>query len=69
MAEEMPCGMYIRRKREDGFVKMYPTPLSGASTEWLSYLEKEGPLKIIHARNGREHRVGERKIPVDGYAK
>lgn len=63
----MPCGLYVRRRREDGFVKTYPTPISHAATEWLANVESTHNIHIQHARNGSEYRVGEKRIPVDGY--
>ena len=69
MAEEMPTGSYLRRKREDGYTKTYPHPCSAVSIEWLSHIEREENIEIRHARNGSEYRVGERKIAVDGFCK
>ena len=69
MAEDMPTGSYLRRKREDGYRKMYPHPCSAVSIEWLAFVEKEDNISIQHARNGPEHRVGDRKIAVDGFCK
>ena len=67
MAQEMPCGMYIRRRREENFTKQYPTPISSVSTEWLAYIEDRDGIEIQHARNGPELRIGVKKIPVDGF--
>ena len=69
MAEDMPTGSYLRRKRDDGYRKTYPHPCSAASIEWLAYVEREEQVAIQHARNGSEYRVGERKIAVDGLCK
>ncbi len=60
--------MYIRRKAEDNFVKVYPTPLSRVSISWLAHVEATEDVALEHARNGPEFRVGSRKIPVDGYS-
>ena len=67
MAQEMPCGMYIRRSADSGFTKQYPTQVSAPSTEWLTYIEEVEKKEILHARNSAEIRLGPRKIPVDGY--
>ena len=69
MAEECPCGMYLRRRAENGFMKEYPTKQSYAATQWLAHIESEHGIHIQHVRNGSEHRVGDKKIPVDGYCK
>ena len=63
----MPTGMYIRRKADQNFIKEYPTPLSAAATDWLANLEHSLGIDIQHARNGPEFKVGEKKIPVDGF--
>ena len=62
MNEEMPCGFYVRRKRENG--------------EWLVYKEKDVGIMIKHARNGQEHKIQIQKsdgkskvIYVDGYCR
>ena len=62
----MPCGMPLRRKAPD-FIVQYPTPISKAAGEWLSWLEQRQGLNIQHARNGGEVRLGPKKIPVDGF--
>ena len=67
MAQKMPCGMYIRRKAEDNFIRQYPTPVSYGATEWLATVEHNNNIQIEHARNGPEFRVN--KIPVDGYCR
>ena len=67
LAEYMPTGLYLRRKLEDGYIKKYPTSSSFKATEWLANIEHTQKINIQHARNGAEHRVGTRNIPVDGY--
>ena len=65
----MPCGMYIRRKCEENFIKQYPTPISAISTEWLAHIEERDNVDIHHARNGSEVRIGAKNIPVDGFCR
>ena len=67
MAEEMPCGMFIRRRAEEGFRKEYPTPVSAECIEWLSWLEASQDIKIQHAKNGLEFQAGIKRRAVDGY--
>ena len=69
MQQLMPCGIFIRRKSEDMFEKKYPKSHSGVCCEWLSYLEASRGLSIQHARNGKEFKVGSRKISVDGFCR
>ena len=66
MAEKMPCGMFIRR-REPAFEREYPTKFSRVSTEWLTWCEDDLGIKILHARNSGEVKIGPQKIPVDGF--
>ncbi len=63
----MPTGFFVRRKKEDGFVKSFPHPISYTAIEWLVHVEKETGVQIQHARNNREHRIG--KVYVDGYCR
>ena len=67
--QEMPCGLFIRRRDENGFRKEYPQPLSAEASYWLAYLEHSQQLEIQHNRNGVEHQSGPKKIPVDGYCR
>ena len=66
MAENMPCGMPLRRRAPD-FIIQYPTPISKVACEWLSWVEEEQDIDIQHARNSGEVRIGPKKIAVDGY--
>ena len=63
----MPCGMFIKRKAENNFIKEYPSPISQASTEWLATIEHTENIEIVHARNQGEFRVGTKRLPVDGF--
>ena len=65
MAQNMPCGIYLRRKAPD-FVLEYPTPLSKSACQWISWVEQQRGIRIQHVRNGGEVRIGPRRIPVDG---
>ena len=76
MSEDMPCGMFIRRRASktiDGvlrsdlpFIREYPGVFSKAATDWLAWVETTEGVSIKHARNGGEYRVTT-KIFVDGY--
>ena len=67
LAQNMPTGIYIRRREGESFKKEYPFPLSAVSTEWLACIEQEQAVNIQHARNGGEHKIGPNRIPVDGW--
>ena len=76
ISEDMPCGMFIRRRASkmiDGvlrsnlsFIREYPGVFSKAATDWLAWVETTEGGSIKHARNGGEYRVTT-KIFVDGY--
>ena len=67
MSENMPCGMYVRRRSEEGFKKEYPTPLSNECIQWLTYIEETEKIDIQHAKNGGEFRAGKMRRYVDGF--
>ena len=69
MAEDMPTGMFIRRQGVKGFTKEYPTNNSYPSTQWLAFIESKEGVKIQHARNSSEFKVGDKKVPVDGFCR
>lgn len=54
-------------RRAPEFKKEYPFPLSFESSEWCAHLSHITGKAIRFARNAQEHRVGKRRIPVDGY--
>ena len=62
-SQEMPCGMFIRRRGEENFTKEYPLPQSAVSTEWLAHLEYTLNIEIEHARNVGESRIGTKRGP------
>ena len=47
----MPCGLYIRRRRENSFMREYPAELSKIATDWLAYVEVTEGITIQHNRN------------------
>ena len=62
----MPCGFYIRRKKETNYMKEYASPTSKPATEWLTHLETSLGISIQHGRNGAEARIGPKRRSVDG---
>ena len=66
MAQEMPCGMFLRRNAPS-FEKEYPTQFSQSSTEWLTWCEDNHNISIRHARNSGEVKIGPKQISVDGF--
>ncbi|KAL5262624.1 hypothetical protein ACHWQZ_G008128 [Mnemiopsis leidyi] len=68
-AQDMATGIYIRRRADDNFKKEYPSPISFAATEWLADVEHRENIRIDHARNVGEYRVGPRRRAVDGFCR
>lgn len=63
LAQDMPCGYYIRRKAESNFQKQ--EYFNKASIEWLDYIAHRVGLDIQHAHNVGEKRIG--RYLVDGF--
>ncbi|KAJ8050420.1 Zinc finger protein MSN4 [Holothuria leucospilota] len=64
--QDMPTGSFTRRKADNGFKVTRTRPISN---EWLEWKAFEGGVKIRHAMNNTEKRIGLRRIPVDGFCK
>ena len=63
LAQDMPCGYYVRRKAESNFKK--EDYFNKASVEWLDYVAHRDGLDIQHAHNVGEKRIG--RYVVDGF--
>ena len=62
--QDMPTGSFTRQREETGFKKESSSKMA---TEWLEWKAHEGEIFIRHQMNNTEKRIGERKIPVDGF--
>ena len=62
--QEMPSGSYTRRKEETGFKKESSIKMA---TEWSEWEAEQRGIEIRHQMNGTEKRIGDRKLPVDGF--
>ena len=62
--QDMPTGSFTRCREETGFKR---GSSSRMATEWLEWKAHEGGIFIRHQMNNTEKRIGERKIPVDGF--
>ncbi|XP_071847518.1 uncharacterized protein [Apostichopus japonicus] len=62
--QDMPTGSFTRRKSDNGFKLSRTRPISFEWLEWKAYVSD---VKIRHAMNCSEKRIGLRRIPVDGY--
>ncbi|CAH3104137.1 unnamed protein product [Porites lobata] len=62
--QNMPTGSFTRRREETNFKKESSTKMA---TEWLEWKAHEGGIFIRHQMNNTEKRIGERRLPVDGF--
>ena len=62
--QNMPTGSFTTLKEETGFKKESSTKMA---TEWLEWNAEEGGIHIRHQMNDKEKRIGERRLPVDGF--
>ena len=62
--QDMPTGSFTRRREETGFKKESSSKMATERLEWKAH---EGGIFIRHQMNNTEKRIGERKIPVDGF--
>lgn len=62
--QQMPTGSYTRRREETGFKKESSIKMA---TEWLEWEAEQRGIQIRHQMNGTEKRIGDRRLPVDGF--
>lgn len=60
----MPTGSFTRRLAEDEFKPMGSMRMA---IEWLEWVANQDRIHIRHQLNNTEKRVGDRKLPVDGF--
>jgi len=64
LMQDMPTGAYTRRREETGFKKESSIKLA---TEWLEWEAESRGIEIRHQVNDTEKRIGDRRLPVDGF--
>lgn len=62
--QDMPTGSYTRRRAETNFK---PEHSRRMADEWLAWEAHERGIHIRHQLNNCEKRIGDRKLPVDGF--
>ena len=62
--QNMPTGSFTRRREETRFKKESSVKLA---TEWLEWEAQNRGIHIRHQINATEKRIGERRLPVDGF--
>jgi len=65
----MPTGFCVRRRAETGFKRERDVPpgTSVVCREWLAWLSHVRGISIRHKFNNTEKKIGEKRLPVDGY--
>ena len=71
LKQKMPVGWYFRRKASNNFRLEQGgkgKQSSRAAYDWLTWMELELGTKVVHEYSyGYEHRIGTRKLAVDGF--
>ena len=62
--QNMPTGSYTRRLAENEFKPKGSIKMAIEWLEWVAYKER---IRIRHQLNNTEKRIGDRKLPVDGF--
>ena len=62
--QEMPTGTFTRRKAENHFK---PVSSRRMADEWLAWEAFNRRIPIRHRLNNTEKRIGDRRLPVDGF--
>ena len=62
--QDMPTGPFTRRRAETGFKVERSTKMAEKWLEWEAY---QRGIRIRHQINDTEKRIGERRLPVDGF--
>ena len=65
--QEMPTLNPIRRRKENGFKAEVTDRYGVQAHEWLTLLSHQNNIHIRHKFNGVEKRLGNRRVPVDGW--
>ncbi|CAH3118846.1 unnamed protein product [Porites lobata] len=62
--QNMPTGSYTRRLAEN---ELKPKSSIKMAIEWLEWVAHQDRIHIRHQLNNTEKRIGDRKLPVDGF--
>ena len=63
--QDMPTGWYTRRREENKFCPQQAQPYGQMAVQWLTWESAKSGCAIRHQVNGREKRIGKRR--VDGW--
>lgn len=62
--EDMPTGHFTRRREENHFKRETSIKMA---TQWLEWEARKRNITIRHNMNSTEKRIGDRRLPVDGF--
>ena len=65
--QKLPTGEFIVRQSPQFKKEKKQKAFSSKGIAWLERVASEKNIKILHALNGREIRIGSRKLKVDGF--
>ena len=65
LMQDMPTGWYVRRREENQFRPQKAQPFGQMAVQWLTWESAKSGCAIRHQVNGREKRIGKRR--VDGW--
>ena len=65
LMQDMPTGWYVRRREENQFRPQNAQPFGQMAVQWLTWESAKSGCAIRHQVNGREKRIGKRR--VDGW--
>ena len=65
LVQDMPTGWYTRRREENKFRPQQAQPFGQMAVQWLTWESAKSGCAIRHQVNGREKRIGKRR--VDGW--
>ena len=65
LMQDMPTGWYTRRREENKFRPQQAQPYGQMAVQWLTWESAKSGCAIRHQVNGREKRIGKRR--VDGW--
>ena len=67
LMQDMPTGSNVRRKEEDQFKPHQPDVWGKTASEWMEWESYNKGIHIRHKYNGKEKKIGQRQLPVDGW--
>ena len=67
--QKMPAGHFVRRQKEDGYMRQGPRRYECMAINWLEGEAKNTGQHIRHQDNDSEKLIGMKRLPVDGFCR